>query len=44
MTEYIIDFASVFIEASGSDEAWEKALELIREGEVEIDQICKNDR
>ena len=39
MTEYIIDFESVILEASSSDEAFEKARQLVSEGDIEIDQI-----
>ena len=39
MTEYIIDFASIILEASSSDEAFEKARQLVSEGDIEIDQI-----
>ena len=42
MTEYIIDFESVIFEASSSDEAFDKARQLISAGEVEIDMIAEN--
>lgn len=41
MAEYWIDFASVLLEASNSDEAYEEARKLVSAGEIEIDQICK---
>ena len=44
MAEYTIDFASVNLEVSNSDEAFEKARRLVSEGDIEIDQICENDR
>ncbi len=44
MAEYWIDFASIILEASSSDKAFKKAIKIIRAGEVEIDQIIKNDR
>lgn len=42
MTEYIIDFASVILEASDENEAYEKARELIGSGEIEVDLIAQN--
>ena len=44
MAEYWIDFKSIILEASSSDKAYEKARKLVSAGEVEIDQIIKNDR
>ena len=43
MAEYTIDFASVNLEASDCDEAFEKARKLVSAGEIEIDQIFEND-
>ncbi|MDP1854220.1 MAG: hypothetical protein Q8L26_08490 [Candidatus Omnitrophota bacterium] len=42
MTEYIIDFASVILEASSKEEAYKMAAELISEGEIGVDQIEPN--
>jgi len=44
MAEYWINFASIILEASSSDKAYEKAKKLVSAGEVEIDLICENDR
>jgi hypothetical protein len=43
MAEYTIDFASINLEASNSDEAFDKARKLVSAGEIEIDQIFEND-
>ena len=44
MAKYWIDFASINVEASNSDEAYQKARALLCDGEVEIDQIVEDDR
>jgi len=42
MTEYIVDFECVILEASDCDEAFDKARQLISAGEVEIDMVSEN--
>ena len=39
MTEYIIDFESVILEASSEEEAYEKAKDLVENKEIEICSI-----
>ncbi len=43
MAEYTIDFASINLEASNSDKAFDKERKLVSAGEIEIDQIFEND-
>lgn len=40
---YIVDFCSVVVEAKNKEEAEEKALEQIQQGDIEIDNIIEND-
>ena len=42
MTEYIVDFSSVIIEAHTEDEAYEKAKKLVSKRDIEICSIEKN--
>ena len=42
MAEYIIDFASVILEASSEEEAYEKARGLISKGDIRICLIEEN--
>lgn len=41
MAEFWIDFESIILEASDSDEAFNKARQIVSAGEVEIDHIVE---
>jgi len=42
MKTYVIDFGSVIIEAKDEQDAYAKAISIIRAGDVEIDQITED--